>query len=236
MTEPRDIDLIAAEYVAGLLEPAEAAAVERRLGRDPALVAAIARWRERLAELDATAVPVTPASDLWTRIEAATYRPEPAARAAARPSVRALLWESLAFWRRLGLATALATVLLAVGLGVQTWRAERNPVMVAVLLSDTSRPVALVNSYGSGRVELVPLQSIDVPEGRALEVWTLWDRAVGPRSVGLLDRTRSAALRLDNLPLGPDQLFEITLEPATGSPTGRPTGPVLAIGRTSRTL
>jgi len=33
-----------------------------------------------------------------------------------------------------------------------------------------------------------------------------------------------------------DQLFEITLEPATGSPTGRPTGPVLFKGNTALAL
>ena len=33
-----------------------------------------------------------------------------------------------------------------------------------------------------------------------------------------------------------DQLFEITLEPASGSPTGRPTGPVLFKGTTSQAL
>jgi anti-sigma-K factor RskA len=37
-------------------------------------------------------------------------------------------------------------------------------------------------------------------------------------------------------PPGPDQLFEITLEPAGGSPTGRPTGPILFKGNTTQTL
>ena len=73
-------------------------------------------------------------------------------------------------------------------------------------------------------------------EGKALEIWTLWDRAVGPRSVGLIDRARTTPLRLDQLPLGTNQLFEITIEPATGSPTGRPTGPIVAKGTTSQAL
>jgi anti-sigma-K factor RskA len=39
-------------------------------------------------------------------------------------------------------------------------------------------------------------------------------------------------VKLDQLPpLVPNQLFEITLEPYNGSPTGRPTGPILYIGR-----
>ena len=37
---------------------------------------------------------------------------------------------------------------------------------------------------------------------------------------------------VDKLPaLQPNQLFEITLEPPSGSPTGRPTGPIQYIGR-----
>jgi anti-sigma-K factor RskA len=38
------------------------------------------------------------------------------------------------------------------------------------------------------------------------------------------------------MPLGTDQLFEITLEPRSGSPTGRPTGPIIAKGLTARSL
>ena len=71
----------------------------------------------------------------------------------------------------------------------------------------------------------------------ALEVWTLPSRERGPVSVGLMQRARTLQLQLKDLPApGPDQLFEITLEPATGSPTGRPTGPVLFKGNTALAL
>lgn len=93
-----------------------------------------------------------------------------------------------------------------------------------------------MNTFADGRVELLQLQDIGVPQGRALEIWTLWDRAAGPRSVGVIDRARAVPLRLDKLPLGADQLFEITVEPATGSPTGRPTGTIVAKGLTTRRL
>jgi anti-sigma-K factor RskA len=236
MTEERD--MLAAELAAGLLDADETARAEALAVREPEFARAVEAWRMRLAPLDATARAIEPPADLWTRIEAATHRPAPAAAPApaARPGLLARLWADLAFWRTAtGLAAAFS-LLLAAGLVLQTWRAERTPAMVAVLLSDASRPVAVVNTFRDGRVELVPLQSIDVPEGRALEIWTLWDRAVGPRSVGLLREAQTTRLRLDRLPLGPDQLFEITLEPAGGSPSGRPTGPILAIGRTSRSL
>ncbi len=54
---------------------------------------------------------------------------------------------------------------------------------------------------------------------------------MGPVSLGLVDGASSTRLDAPNLPRPKDaQLYEITLEPAGGSPTGRPTGPILAKG------
>jgi anti-sigma-K factor RskA len=72
-----------------------------------------------------------------------------------------------------------------------------------------------------------------VPAGKALEVWTLYDKARGPVSLGLIDRAQRARFQTASLPARPDQLYEITLEPSTGSPIGRPTGPVLMKGLAS---
>ncbi|SFC98328.1 Anti-sigma-K factor RskA [Bosea sp. CRIB-10] len=242
---PPERDALAGEYVLGLLDGAELAAVERRLDTDRDFAASVERWRRHFAALDATAPPITPPADLWSRIEAGLaglIQPSASASvtaprpATARTSRFADWWNSLFVWRGAAFAGALATVLLAVGLFGALDRAKRQPLMVAVLLTDSNIAAAVVNTFADGRVEMLPLQSIDVPAGKALEIWTLWDRAVGPRSVGLIDRARSTPLRLDNLPLGRDQLFEITLEPASGSPTGRPTGPIIAKGTTSQRL
>jgi anti-sigma-K factor RskA len=237
-----ELDRLAAEHVLGLLEGEDARRAERMLASDSAFEAVVARWRERLAELDFTAEPALASDALWNRIAMGLGAAR--GRAAARPAFvldprnafRAL-WRNLAFWRVAGLAGAAATVLLAVGLGLIAQRGP-TPVFVAVLLTEGSnRPAAVVNTFADGRAELVPLEPIAVPPDRALEIWTLWDRAVGPRSIGLLDQARSVPLDLSNLPRpGPNQLFEITLEPKTGSPTGRPTGPILMKGTTAAAL
>ncbi len=241
-----DLDRLAAEHVLGLLEGEEAARAEAMAASDRAFEAAVATWHERFAALDETA-PATPASGaLWDRIDGSLgAAAEPASVMATpilipdpRNAFRAL-WQNLAFWRAAGLASAAAAALLAIGLGLMATRAGRTPVLVAVLLTEGggARPAAVVNTFADGRAELVPLETIPVPAGRVLEIWTLWDRAVGPRSIGLLDQARSVRLNLENLPkAGPNQLFEITLEPAGGSPTGRPTGPILMKGTTSTAL
>jgi anti-sigma-K factor RskA len=236
---------LAGEYALGLLEGQERDTAEHRLEQDTAFATAVERWRRHFSALDATATPITPPADLWSRIEAGLAGLiQPAASASAAPARPAMAgssrlaewWNSLFVWRGAAFAGGLATLLLAVGLVGALDRAKRQPLMVAVLLTEGNAAAAVVNTFADGRVEMLPLQSIDVPAGKALEIWTLWDRAVGPRSVGLIDRVRSTPLRLDNLPLGKDQLFEITLEPATGSPTGRPTGPIIAKGTTSQRL
>lgn len=249
-TSPDERAALAGEYALGLLEGADLAAFERRLESDGELAAAVERWRGHFAAIDATAPRLTPSPGLWARIEAGLSAAgpvtAPAAAATAAPvrpaagpvtgSRLAEWWNSLVLWRGVAFAGALAALLLVVGLLGALDRARRQPVMVAVLLTEANVAAAVVNTFPDGRVELLPLQAIAVPEGKALEIWTLWDRAVGPRSVGLIERARATALRLDQLPLGANQLFEITLEPATGSPTGRPTGPVIAKGTTAQAL
>lgn len=237
---PQERDALAGEYVLGLLDGAEFAAAERRLDTDRDFAASVERWRQHFFALDATATPLVPSPSLWSQIEASLTMAAAPARAAPAPASTtsrfADWWNNLFVWRGAAFAGALATVLLAVGLFGALDRARRQPLMIAVLLTEGNAAAAVVNTFADGRVEMLPLQSIDVPAGKALEIWTLWDRAVGPRSVGLIDRARSTPLRLDNLPLGNGQLFEITLEPATGSPTGRPTGPIIAKGTASQRL
>ncbi|MFA6967759.1 anti-sigma factor domain-containing protein [Bosea sp. (in: a-proteobacteria)] len=238
---PQERDALAGEYVLGLVEGADRTALEQRIEREPALAASVESWRGHLAAIDATARPIPPSPGLWPRIEAEIAAILPAAergrlKALKAGNTLADWWNNLFIWRGAALAGALAAILLAIGLNGALDRAKRQPVMVAVLLTEASVAAAVVNTYPDGRVEMVPLQNITVPEGKALEIWTLWDRAVGPRSVGLIDRARTTPLRLDQLPLGTNQLFEITIENATGSPTGRPTGPIVAKGTTSQAL
>lgn len=243
-----DIDL-AADYVMGLLDDAEQAAAERRLTEDAAFAGAVSAWRERLADFDASVDPVAPSPALWDRI-ADTIKTAPAPLPAHRFGGGHLeLWDNIRFWRAAGLAGSFAALLFAIAaIGALTSSmqlrndltelAQRKPVYVAVLVNDTTKEAgAIVNAFADGRVELIPLKPIDVPAGRTLQVWTLWDRAVGPKSIGLTGQARTLQLDLASLPKTiPDQLFEITLEPEGGSPIGRPTGPILFKGNAARAM
>jgi anti-sigma-K factor RskA len=225
-----DLRVLAGEAVLGLLPAAEAAALERRARQEAPLAGAFAFWRERLLDLDLSAPRVVPSPRLWQRIERGLDAPLPADDG---PTGAGRLWRSLGFWRGLGagMATAAATLLLVLLLGLGRGGAPA-PVAVALLLSpDDGIAGAVVEAYADGSVELLPLVEIAVPQGRVLQVWTLWDPARGPVPLGLLQAAVPARLEAAGLPRPvARQLYEITLEPAGGSPTGRPTGPVLFKG------
>jgi anti-sigma-K factor RskA len=225
---------LAAEYVLGLLSDADKTNAERRLSTDQAFARTVEDWRRRFSEFDDTTAPRPIGDDLWRRIE--TVIAGGTARTETAASSWMSFWNSLAFLRGAAMGAGLAALVLAVGLGFAIRAARQQPVMIAVLL-DGNHAGAVVQTFADGRHVLLPLTSIEVPRGRALQVWTLPSRERGPVSVGLMDRARTLELSLASLPATrPDQLFEITLEPEAGSPTGRPTGPVLFKGTASLAL
>jgi anti-sigma-K factor RskA len=224
--------VFAGEYVLGLLEGGDLNSFERRLSRESKLQQEVDYWRSRFADLDTVAEPQAAASDLWRRIERRIEEPRQV-KAIEGPSWSERLWWSLGFWRGASFAGAAASLLLAVSVGLLAGRATPQPVIVAVLQTDQALPGAIVEAFGDGSITVVPLRDIVVPEGKALEVWTLFDKQRGPVSLGLIGRAERARFQTGGLPAREEQLYEITLEPATGSPIGRPTGPVLMKGYAS---
>lgn len=234
MSTNTEISGLAGEYVLGLLEPAERRDAECRVVTDPAFGAAVRAWRQQFSALDASAPPVIPSPGLWDRIEAGLRAEKQDRQVEEQGSSRAALsrfWNSLAIWRPAGLAGALASLVFAVLLALRIAGGPEVPQLVAVLAAPDGRAAAVVNAYANGTVQLVPLDAIAVPEGRVLEVWTLQTRERGPVSLARMDKARTIKLDLKGLsPAEVGHLFEITLEPQGGSPTGRPTGPVLMKG------
>jgi anti-sigma-K factor RskA len=223
---------LALDHALGLTEDASRERAERLVMTDANFAAEVAFWSAQMSALDATAPERTPVTLTWDKLERALDAPQ-SVIAPARSS----LWHSLAFWRPAALAGGLASVLLAAGLSWQATRPPVQPIYVAVLETPEGRPAAVVNAFADGTVSLVPIESIAVPQGRILEVWTLQSRDQGPVSVGRIDRARTLKLDLARLKAPTNgHLFEITVEPPGGSPTGRPTGPVLMKGLASTAL
>ncbi|MFS2153928.1 MULTISPECIES: anti-sigma factor domain-containing protein [unclassified Rhizobium] len=225
--EHADIPWIADEYVLGLLDPRETAEIEEAMDNDADLRKAVAASRDRLLPLDMALEPVDIDQTLWQRIETALPDHQHTATPQERRSSNV---NRVGIWRNTAVGALAATILLAVGLAFSLIRTA-EPIVVAVLLSETGEVQAIVEDFGNENATVRLLADFDVPDDKTIQVWTLPSRDIGPVSLGLLKGVHSARLAGPELPTPlVDQLYELTLEQAGGSPTGRPTGPILAKG------
>ncbi|MCZ0928537.1 MULTISPECIES: anti-sigma factor [Halomonadaceae] len=234
MTGPIEHDdhALAGEYVLGTLSLAQRKAVEARLKNEPELLRAVMAWEERFMPYTALTQPVRPSDYLWPRIERsldASHDPEPES---VMPPPRRRWVNHLPFWQgAAGIGMAAALVLGVVLTNVST--TPTTPEYMVVLLAPQSQSAGWVVQASTRQdIELIPLGTFEVPEGKALEFWTKADEWQAPVSLGLVEPGEPIRVQLDNLPpLEDNQLFELTLEEETGSPTGLPTGPIQFIGR-----
>ena len=160
----------------------------------------------------------------------------PRANTERKPSVR--WWHHLGLWRALaGSGFAMAAVLAAV-LVTRTAPVAAPPQFMVVLVAPQDKaPGWVVQASSPRQISLIPLGVAEVPADKALEFWTKADGWSGPVSLGLVQPGQPLQIPLDKLPpLQPNQLFELTLEPPTGSPIGKPTGPIQFIGRAVKVL
>ena len=233
MTNPIDDDTedLAGEYVLGTLGPGERRRVELALPHERALRAAVQAWEARLLPLAALAEPIEPSAQLWPRIDAsvAAQRPAPAAS-------HVKWWERLNLWRGLAATGFAAAAIMAVVPRLPA-PAPAPRYMVVLAAPSSMAPGWIVQVNTEGALKLVPLGTTNLPSGKSLQLWTKADGWKGPVSLGLVQPGKTADVSLAKLPpLQPNQLFEITLEPKSGSPIGRPTGPILYIGRAVQML
>jgi len=220
---------LAGEYVLGTLSRARRREVDAMLPKDATLRAAVAYWEERLLPLSALVEPAAPSSVLWPRIERSLG--PVAAPAVARPP----WWERLGLWRGLAAGGFAAAAIMAAVVGLRQFEVEQPRYMVVLAAPQNAGPGWVLELVADDTLRLEPLVKTAVPADRALQLWTKADDWEGPVSLGLVKPGEAVEVKLANLPkVVPNQLFEITLEPAAGSPIGRPTGPILYIGRAVR--
>lgn len=224
-----DLHTEAGEYVLGTLTPQQRHHVEQRLPREPALQDAVDAWEARLLPLTALVAPVQPSPAVWQRI-AASITPARKAHPVRQPWWQ---WHSLAMWRSLAGAGFTAAAVLSALLFVRDAAPPATPRYFVVLAAPQNQvPGWLVQAKDAGQLRLLPLSAEAVPTEKSLQFWTKADDWSAPVSLGLVQPGEAMEVPVDRLPpLQANQLFELTLEPAGGSPSGRPTGPIQFIGR-----
>jgi anti-sigma-K factor RskA len=104
--------------------------------------------------------------------------------------------------------------------------------MVVLVAPQDNAPGWVIQASDKQQVSLIPLGTFEVPPDKALQFWTKAEGWAAPVSLGLVKPGQRINVPIGALPaIRSNQLFELTLEPSSGSPTGRPTGPIQFLGR-----
>jgi anti-sigma-K factor RskA len=233
-------DLLAAECALGLLDGAEGETAARRRLREPAFDRAVEAWEDRLAGLARGIAPVAPPLEVWTRI---------ASQVGSGGSVIELrLRRSLAAWRAAAASAAALAAVLALAL---IWPRPPAPLHGAPLVATASPALEqvltarMVGASGpavfiavvdpQSHVVVVTPASVAATKGRSPELWLI-PAGGKPIALGLAAFGRSVRLNPKVQIADPARaILAVSMEPLGGSPTGQPTGPVVATGALERT-
>lgn len=211
---------LAAEYVLGTLRGRARQRFDRMMRADGELAAIVHRWEAGMVPMVAGLAPVTPPARVWKAIEA---RITPSGESSPA---------RLGFWRSLGMVSSgLAVVLLAAFVWLSSGP-RGEPVFVAVLTAPDAVPRMVVSMHEPDTLRVRIVKPWQDTAGKSLELWVL-PKDGAPRSLGLVPNDMGETLirvgTQDPRVIGANALA-ISLEPAGGSPTRAPTGPVLCSG------
>jgi anti-sigma-K factor RskA len=215
-------DVAAAELALGLLEGEERASAVRRQLSDPDFARDVERWRDHFASLFVHWPDVAPSPELEGRILRATAANDDA------PQVRR--WKWLTAGSSL-VAAALALVLiLPAGEPVPLPIAKPPPASMVVALAPTEGE-PMPARYDAASHRLMIGGDMPLPAGRSAQLWAI-ENGGAPRPLGILQQVAPGQLVADatTRPIPAGTVLAISIEPEGGSPTGAPTGPVIATG------
>jgi anti-sigma-K factor RskA len=245
-SRPELANRLAADYALGTLRGPARRRMEALMKSHPALRQAVARWEDQLALMAPLAAAVEPSPQVWRNVRrrlfdgagtAATAELKCAAGSVGLAGAGASptrWWQSLLLWRTWsGVATAGA---LALALLLKQTPPTQPPIIV-VLQANPQQGVAFNASFvaslsGDGQsLVLKPLANVPMEAGRALELWAVPAQGA-PRSLGLVKADATSTVLRQQL-LRDTAAFAVSVEPAGGSPTGAPTGPIVSLGKLS---
>lgn len=255
MTNPderHEESALAAEYALRLLEGNELRMAEARAAADPEFARQVAAWQEDLAPLSDATAPVKPRRRVKTGVQTTLFG---AAEGSGLWSAVGI-WRGLALASMTATA-ALAVLLMTTprsgvgpggpvtdpATGPGTGQIAQAPLYIGEIASEDGS-LRLLAAYDSASATVQFRRVAGAPRpGRALELWAITD-GKAPVSLGLIDGAEGQRVPLPDavvaqLSPGPTEgaapsaarlILAISDEPPGGSPTGQPTGDVLAAG------
>lgn len=237
----RHADALCGEYLLGAMGARPRRRFERALREEPALATRLAAWRRVLEPAPATAA-LPPMRHRALRAGWQRLHRELGLARWSRPWHR-----RLGVWRGLSAgAVTVAVIATTVALRIgppshapdgQRWPASARELAVlvptAVATDAIERPsVRALASDEGATLHLLASRAVLAGPSQSFELWLLPAGGAAPVSLavlGALDARAPIAARR-RADLSPGARLAISVEPAGGSPTGTPTGPVIFVG------
>ena len=219
-------DALAAEYVLGVLGDEDRARTAARIEAEPAFARLVDSWEERLSPMARSYSPVEPPASVKQALDRRLF-----AGAASTVPAKTGIWSSLAFWRGMALA-GFASLALLIALPLAT-TPTTPPERLVASLAPRESDVHYFVVY-DGRTQDIGLSHVtgERADDRDFELWVIED-GQPPMSLGVIptgSSTHLAVSREVGARIASGAVFAISLEPKGGSPSGAPTGPVVAAG------
>jgi len=221
-------DPLIAEYVLGVLNREERAQVEAMAKQDPDVKATISAWESHFACWLDELPEASPGAQVWEAIDRQLF-----ATSASAPRERPGLWRNPGFWR--WTSAALAACLLASIMTLMQPLHPTAPAMLARLEQDDGNTLFAATVQAGGQSVLFVPTRTTAWQGHSAQAWVIAGDGK-PHSLGLLPANAAAALPVPAdlaAALKEGVVLAVSLEPLNGSPTGLPTGPVIAHGKIS---
>lgn len=220
--------MAAAELALGLLEGDDLRQAEMRRRTDPAFAAEVVSWERHFELLFRS----------WPEVDPPSSAQEMLARVIGRHPAND---NSARGWKIATFLSGAAAAVLAVFLILPK---DGPPAMAPVAEGQTLMATTLTGQDGLTKLPVVidvskrqlrMAAGLDIPARRSAQLWLIVGSAT-PAPIGILKRSDgglSAKLDISGA-IPADATLAISIEPAGGSPTGMPTGPVVASGTLTR--
>jgi anti-sigma-K factor RskA len=228
-------DKLAAEYVLGTMSARARRRFKVHLRGNPQLRRAVSQWESRLAPLADVMPSIEPPARVWQGIKT---------RLQFGGKGKAGFWENLSFWRVSSFASGLLALALIVFVAVPRPETPVQAGRMVVVMNDlATRKPAMTASWEPGQRggRTLRIRVIGHAEMAANTAWELWMLPGGdqkPVSLGLITTHETQIVKIPDAlaaRLDAAQGLAMSVEPAGGSPTGLPTGPVLYAGESIKT-
>lgn len=223
LANSRFLDAMCGEYLLGTLRGAARRRFERALREEPAVALRFKHWQDIFTPIYTNMIEAQPSADGWKRLERelelARYRPP---------------WHRrLSFWRGWAMAATIA-VITALGIALLRLGGEAPPSVEIAQLQDKANASRVTVAVTPDRrtLELRASRAIVAGPNQSYELWLLPAEGGAPLSLAVLGsldaRIPVPPAYVQRMRLGAK--LAVSVEPAGGSPTGKPTGPVILVG------